>query len=142
MLGIRLLECSQRYYILRHHLCCRSIFTFTPITNDSLSGRRYHDLAFSKGKLKSIIITRRQWQINKWKLIYIGFLIFLETLMLNYDKVNDFSFTGCHGLHYCLCSGSQKPECNRKSKHLFARSIFNRAAVHSHGKQIVANPKL
>ena len=51
MVGIRLLECSHSYYILRHQMYCRPIFKFTPITNDYFAQRHYHDLANSKGEL-------------------------------------------------------------------------------------------
>ena len=50
MVGVRLLECSKRYYILRHQLRCRSMLKIIPISNDFFTQRHYHDLATSKGK--------------------------------------------------------------------------------------------
>ena len=50
MVGVRLLECSKRYYILRHQLRCRSMLKIIPISDDFFTQRHYHDLASSKGK--------------------------------------------------------------------------------------------
>ena len=41
---------------------------------------------------------------------------------------------GCHNIYHCLCSGSSKSGNHKKSNKLLARTVFNRAAIHSHGK--------
>ena len=54
MVGVRILECSSHYYLLRHQLYCRSMLKIVPITNDFFTQRPYHDLASAKSK----------WQIS------------------------------------------------------------------------------
>ena len=64
MVGIRLLECSQRYYILRHQMYCRSMFKVTPIANDFLTQRHYHDLASTQGKFRDCFILIKYRKAN------------------------------------------------------------------------------
>ena len=64
MVGIRLLECSQRYYILRHQMYCRSMFKVTPIANDFLTQRHYHDLASTQGKFRNDFFLRNYRKAN------------------------------------------------------------------------------
>ena len=52
MVGVRILECSSHYYLLRHQLYCRSMLKIVPITNDFFTQRPYHDLASAKSKLQ------------------------------------------------------------------------------------------
>ena len=124
MVGIRLLECSKLYYILRHHLHCRSMFKITPIANDFITQRHYNDLASTEGK---IFVNS---QLTRHDVIYI---LFFTSEWFMFSMIFHVSLTGCRDIHNCLCSGSQKSERNRKSKQLLERSLFSRATVHSHG---------